>query len=407
MKLPPFSLKSGVTPSKSVLAVVAGIGLCFAAQAAAQANWGNSFNYGNTAGSVSVSSTNEIWTTFTAQSNFALSKLWINSNSAMAEGTSMDIALYALDTVTGKPTGTALVSQTVSSIAAGWVAFEDFNYTLSSGTAYAIQISRVSGNPSYLWRYLNSNRPAPFDNTNSVQAGTGNPDPNWARGSTPVASGIPGDPTKTGQLVWLLESDAGVGFGQPITSSVGVNLASATNAVGQRFQFDAPNPTDLWVDSVNLTLSVGETPPVNELTVHLLAADGSILTTGSLDLSEAASGINRYIVAFDTPYEMVDGGIYYLAAYSAGSANNSLSWIGGVTNQANALFQGATFQGTTGYVVAWDSQFDFSSVLSSNLSQDLSFNLGLSAIPEPSSIVLVLVTGLVGVVLMRNRKIRA
>lgn len=364
------------------------------------ANWGNSFNTGSTAQSLVVTNVNSQWTTFTADSNFAVSSVWISGNGAMTASTSMNVEIYAVDTLTGKPTGAALATQLVTTASSGWNQVSGFNYTLTQGNAYALKLTAVTGNPSFGWRFLNSTVPAPFVNTNSVQPGSGDTDPYWARGTNNVA------PVTQGQAVWILENASGHGFGQPFNASASPNLGSATAAVGQRFRFDAPDGTNHVLTNVQLTLNVAATPPANLLTVRLLSSNGTILTTGTLDLSAAAAGIGRYTVDFNSTYQLTDQDFYYLALYSTNSVADSVKWLGGLTGQTlDSTFLDATFQGQSGYAVTWNSQSNFSTVATTSLDRDYSFNLGL--VPEPSTYALMVVAGGILFVVARRKKFSA
>lgn len=379
MKKQPASLSVSQTlcsPRACVIALslfLAPIGLL------AQAEWGNSFNMGNTSGSVTVTDTNSVWTTFTANDDYEVAKIWLNSNNAQAASTVLDVGIFALD-VDGKPTGSALATQTLSDALSGWTEVGGFSYTLTSGTPYAIRVSANTGNPSYGWRFLNSNLAAPFDNTNTVQPGTGNFDPNWGRGNNTNG------PFNNGTIVWMLETTGGTTFGQPYNTGVAQNVASASLAYGQRFRFDAPDPINQTLTGVELMLSIAATPPTEPLTLHLLSDAGAILSTGSLDLSSATNGLNRYTVDLDTSVSLSDGSFYYLATYSNGSAGNSVT-MRGSGNLTTDPFRDAGFQGQDGYAVLWGSQSDFSSP-SINLDRDYYFNLAL--IPEPSTILFII-----------------
>jgi len=358
--------------------------------------WGNSFNVGSTSGSLSVTATNIPWTTFTASSELDVSSIWINSNSAMAAATGVRVEIFAVDLVTGKPTGPALATQVLASAAAGWTQVTGINYTLTEGSVYALQLSAASGNPAYNWRFLNSNLAAPYENRNFVQPYSGNLDPYWARGNNN------NDPVQSGVANWLMQSSGGDSFGQPYNANLSQNIASPTVAIGQRFRFDAPDAASSLLDSVDLMLSVAATPPANPVTVRLLSSSGAILATSTLDLSSAASGINIYTVDFASSIQLTDQEFYFLALYSNGSAANSVVWRGGSTDVLTDIFLDATFQGQDGYAVTWNSQSDFSTVASTTLARDYYFNLNLSAIPEPSSLAL-LAAGLLTLAVRRAK----
>lgn len=402
-------MKTSHTPTRSIIqrfvsalpALSIAVAGFFPGEVRAQiTTWGNTYNGGTSSTSAVVTNVNSQWTTFTADDDRNVSSIWINSTIALAASTSLNVELYLVDTITGKPTGTALATQTISSAPVGWNQVTGFNYTLSKGTAYALRLSAASGDPGFGWRIINSNTTGGFNNANTVQPISGDTDPYWGRGRNADS------PAYVGQAVWLLEAANGSGFGQPYNTSANANLASATAAVGQRFQFQAPNPEDVFLQGVTLDLNIAATPPANPLTVHLLDSDGSILATGTLDLSTAAAGRSLYTVNLSTPFEMTDESIYYLALYSDESTDGSVLWNGAATDQNDSTFIGSTFQGDTGYVVTWASQSDFSGG-TSNLLRDYYFGLNLSSVPEPTTAGLIALAGGALLLSVRRRTIRA
>lgn len=380
-----INIKRGVLASLALIALSASV--------SAESQWGNTFNVGTSSGSLTVTDVNSFWTTFTADSNFNFNSVWLNSNSAMAASTSMNVELSAVG-LDGKPTGSALASQVLSSAAKGWTQVTGFNYTLTDGTAYALRLSANTGDPSYQWRLLNS--VGLTDNNNYVQPGNGNIDPNWARGQNT------GSPATVGQAVWMLQSSGNDGFGQPYTTASNAKLASPSASVGQRFRFDAPDPDDVVLTSVDLMLSIAATPPANPLTLYVLDSTGAILQFGTLNLSSASAGIGFYTINLNDEIVLTDGEIYQLALYSNGSAGNSVLWRGGSTQNVTAFID-ATFQGNDAYAVTWSSQSNFTTYASTTLTNDYYFGLNLTAIPEPASMALL---GLCVLVFALRRKMR-
>lgn len=329
---------------------------------------GNTYSIGGSLAST-VDSTHAQWVTFTASANSTVTEAQIYSAAAITGSPVLQVGLYAVNG-SGIPTGSALTTTSITPSGVGWQA-ATINYSLVQGTVYALQVSTATVGASYAWRG-NTNTVA-----NTIQP-SGTPDSNWRRGINT------GAPVATSQNVWILNTGGNQAIGQPYTSTPFQNLGSTTTAVGERFRFDLPSTGETNLASVNLLLNVAATPPTNPLTVKLLDQNGSVVASGSLDLSTAAAGTNSYQINFGTPYVLTSGSSYYLAVYSNGSLASSVTWEAGATT-GSALYESATYEGTSAYAATWNSQTTYGTPATTDLTKDYFFQLNLSAVPEPST----------------------
>ena len=360
---------------------------------------GNIFDMGTSSSTGSVTPTANQWVTFTATGNDTVSDVRLYNQTASTASPVLSIGIYAVDGA-GKPTGSALASTTYSPGASiGWQTIA-LNYTMTQGTAYAIRVSTSTAGSIYPWRVV----------TGSVTNGTqpsGATDARWARGSNT------GTPTNTSNNIWVVNTSYAVGpttvaqaTGLPYqsyTSAATSTLISTTNAVGQRFRFDEAESGQTLLNSINLKLSLSSPPAAAPLTVHLLDSAGNILTTGTLSLSGLVSGVQT--VNFNEAIQLTDGAYYYFAAYvnSTGSSSGAILSGGLMTN--DAVYIAASYQGADSYGVSWNSHSNFAAPTNS-LTTDYYFGLNLSAVPEPSTVVLA-IAGLMLIVIGRRRLLRS
>ncbi len=351
--------------------------------------WGNEYMLGS-AGTVSVTPSNTLWSTFTASSAEEVTGARLNANSVTNSPT-LSVELYAVDG-DGKPTGSALASGTVSPAGTGWtsVAFSS-NYTLTKGNVYALSVSTATTGASFGWRY---NAAAPATSLDMQPVGVA--DAHWARGANM------GNPASINQTVWILETTSGSSIGQPYGTATTTSVVSATTTTGQRFVFDkaAAGGNDK-LEKVTLYLNIGGTPPSDLVNLRVIDSLGDVVGTASLDLSSAGTGANFYTFDLNSPISLTDNAVYYLGVYSNGTG--TALWYGwNVTNEA--AYRAASFQGDDAYAVSWASQSDYSTTPTSTLTRDLYFSLGL--IPEPTSLMLA-GTALLMAIMQRRRNGRS
>jgi hypothetical protein len=328
---------------------------------------GNFYDIGGSA-SAGVSPTAAQWVTFTASEDAIVSEAQLYANN-LSGSPVLEVGLYAVNG-SGVPTGSALSSGTVTATAAGWVA-STLSYSLVKGTVYALRVSTSTVGTTYNWR-LNS---SPGGNT--IQP-VGVADSHWFRGINTSA------PVGTGQNVWILKTGTNQAIGQPYTAAGSQNIGSTGVAFGQRFRFDLPTTGENLLESVGLKLNVSATPPANPLVVRLLDKNGLVLTSGSIDLSATAPGVAYFNISLASAQQLTAGEFYYLAVVVNSTVANSVTWLNGSTIN-DPLYQSATYQGTDAYAVTWNSQSTFGTPATTDLSRDYSFQLNLTAVPEPST----------------------
>ncbi len=349
---------------------------------------GNLYNI-DSAVSSAVNPTTSQWVTFTATEDSIVSQVQINNSNALTGSPLLDIGLYAVDG-NGVPTGSALASSTLTPSGTGWQATA-LSYTLVKGTVYALKASTTTASTSYPWRTTTSTT------INNFQP-SGAPDSHWRRGLNS------GTPVGTSQNVWILKTGANQAIGMPYTLTSYLNAAPVNAATGQRFRFDLPSTGESSLESVTLKLNISSTaPPANPLTVKLLDINGTVMTTGTLNLSTAAAGVAYFQINFDAASTLTAGEFYYLAVYSASSTSGSVTWASASTT-ADLLYESATYQGVDAYAVTWSSQSNFAATATTDLTRDLYFQLNLAAIPEPSTWALLTAGLALSLIIIRKRR---
>lgn len=251
------STKHGL--KKMIGGLVAMLLLASSSAFAQTTTWGNTYMIGN-GNTATVNTANNQWVTFTADANDTITQARLYAPTIVSNSPVLDVGLYAVD-VNGVPTGSALTSGSVTATAAGWTSVSLSNYTLSTGTTYALKVSTATAGASFGWR-LTLENPA-----NTIQP-VGAPDAHWRRG---LNNNLP---VTNGQTVWALGTTmAGKTIGQPYISTSPQNVAHASNTIGQRFVFDlAGAGGNKFLESVTLYVGVGATAPVNPVTLKLIRA---------------------------------------------------------------------------------------------------------------------------------------
>lgn len=355
---------------------------------------GENFGYGSPV--MTLNSTNDSMSArFTVYENVTVDRAWMRLINVDA-GTDIRIGIMA-DDGTGKPSGTYLSSATLS-FGAAFSAITNATFSgvaLTSGNVYHV-VTRVPTLPSGqdFRIYGGANQGIrPYDraaDTNMLVL-TSNEGGAWANTSF--------------EPYFVLGDGANLvaGPGQPVhdlANSTFLTRGGTGSGYGERFVISdkeiAPGQSVAFSQIQLIANAVGG--PTDELIVRVRETNGTILASGVL-AAAAATGTVFQTIALDAQVELAQGAPY-LVTTEFGGAGGTLTqyyYLYGWRASAGPGFGAAGWGGTNiNYPIISASGNNWSSysVYSVGIHNDLAFTFQGIVVPEPSTMLLLVMAGL-------------